>query len=763
MNAYCPACWNHIDDEESPRCPNCGNVELAGGGWPRDSLLGQVVDGNKYEVRRILGSGGFGRVYEVHHTLIGRRLAMKVLKPEVTGNPAYERSFMQEVAALMEIRHENLVAFHEVGRLDDGRLFLLMELVEGKSLWQRVAAPHSLLSPQRCIAVCQQVAAALGAAHQCGVLHRDLKPDNVLLDADGGVRVIDFGISKVLGPSTSAQQLSRVVGTPIWMAPEQFEPGNTIDARLDLYQLGALAHFLLTGHPPYRPLDTENSTAAMMAIVSQQQKRKRSSGPAPSLLRPELKEIAPKLDALTATLLSTQPDRRPGTSTQVLQLLAAAAEDVRGEGVEGRVVVGVHRPAVPARGVRRALQPPARPADDARTDGPRFWPRVFAVAGGVVVIALLAFLATRPWNNEAPSAPEGPPPTVDLRSLAFDAPPFRAVRPDVRAATPLRDMTVTYRGKFAVVAPARGPVFLWDIAAHRSPGTIPVSGVQHLAAAPDRSAVAVVANGDVEVWSLDGGGLLERRPFQGALQAIALGPGARMAAADKNQLLVSDGEGDWRRYDGHKRDIVTVAVHPDGNWIATGSRDNTVRVVEASTGALAAEFTGHTDNVSVVAFSPDGQLLATGSWDHTVTLVQTDTWKATRLAAADKGAITALAWSKDSKQLLAGGRNGTLTLWSRDGSKTRTLSPSDHPVLGVGWSADGRMVIASDALLEIDTDAAGWQRTWLRGADWASIAHTGRFDCVADGCGLLEYELADGSNVATDTYAVGRLRGFAPN
>jgi eukaryotic-like serine/threonine-protein kinase len=759
MNAYCPACWILIPDEDSPRCEGCGNVELSGGGWPRDGLLGEVVDGNKYEVRRILGTGGFGRVYEVTHTLIGRRLAMKVLKPEVTGNPEYERGFMQEVAALMEIQHENLVSFHDVGRLDNGRLFLLMELVDGKSLWHQVSAPHRLLTPARAVEVCTQILAALNAAHRCKVLHRDLKPDNVLIDADGRVRVIDFGISKVLGPNSSAQEISRVVGTPRWMAPEQFEPGRAVDARLDLYALGALCHFLLTGHPPYRPLETDNTVAALMAIASQQQKRRRSAGPAPSLLRPQLREVAPSLDALVAKLLSTDPDRRPDSAYEVQQLLDAAGGEVRrivarevGGGAKPRGAASVGRPSP------KAARAPKAPAPIQATGKSKILPRAVALAAGIAVVAGLAWLAAQPWGSPA-DAPAKPDAVVDFASLQFDAPPFRAIAPDRAAASLLRHMAVTHDGATAVVALAHGPVFLWDLAAHKSAGTLPMSGARQVAAAPDQRAVALFVRGALEIVHLDDESVSARRPYPRTLHPIALGPELLVAGAAQTELAISAADGRWRTVSGHSRDIVSIAIHPTGRWIATGSRDNTVRVVEATTGETVATLTNFTDNMAAVAFSPDGTQLATGSWDQTVSWIDVATWKPTAQQVGHADAVTTLAWSSDSSHLVSGGRNGTVMLWTRTGSAVATVSPSSDPILGVGWTQAGQLVAASDTILEMAAVGKPWRRTWLRGTDWASLAHTGRFDCTGEGCALLEYELVDGSRVNTETFAVGRLRG----
>ncbi|MEO1271295.1 MAG: protein kinase, partial [Myxococcota bacterium] len=315
MLNYCPNCMATIMDNTAAQCTTCGGTGLPGGVWPQDQWLGEEVDGGRYTVTRLLGRGGFGQVYEVHHTLVeGRVLAMKMLNEIASGDPTREQEFLNEIKILMTLEHPHVVKCYEAGRLGDGALFVLMEKIDGQELGSVVYEPDHLYSPEQTIRMGLQIASALGAAHGQGLLHRDLKPANILVLDSGDIRVVDFGIAKILGPEPKGQ-LSQVIGTPLYMAPEQFTKGADVDGRLDIYQLGAVLHFALTGQPPY-PLGS--ALSGIVQLISAQQSRVGRPGPSPSEVRPRLSDQAPMLDALVADMLSTDIHMRP-ESTQVVE------------------------------------------------------------------------------------------------------------------------------------------------------------------------------------------------------------------------------------------------------------------------------------------------------------------------------------------------------------------------------------------------------------------------------------------------------------
>ncbi|MEL6178680.1 MAG: bifunctional serine/threonine-protein kinase/formylglycine-generating enzyme family protein, partial [Myxococcota bacterium] len=322
-------CYANIEDRSLNVCPECEEPCRRGGGWPEDRWLGEVVDGGKYRVERLLGSGGFSNVYRVRHTALEERVfAMKVLNQAAMDNPQCEDLFINESKLLLGFDHPHIVKFHEVGWLEHGPAFALMELLIGKDLHKVLSEEQGPLPAERVARIGAQIASALEAAHERGVLHRDLKPENVLLLSNDEVRVIDFGIAKVLGVGASGGQLSQFIGTPIYMAPEQFDVGSEIDGRLDIYQLGGVLFTLLTCETPYDPRGPDGTLAGVLDIARQQDARADQIGPRPSERIPNLALYAPTLDTLIGEMLSTKPDMRPLSATEVRERLEASLEHI---------------------------------------------------------------------------------------------------------------------------------------------------------------------------------------------------------------------------------------------------------------------------------------------------------------------------------------------------------------------------------------------------------------------------------------------------
>ncbi len=327
MQPYCPECNSSVVSEDMLICKSCNAVRPPFG-WPTDQLLGGLVDGGRYQVERRIGAGGFGAVYEVTHTLVQQKRAMKVMDQQLIGTPEVQRRFIDEWDILDKIKHPNIVRCFEIGVLPESRQpFMLLELLKGHNLfdevWPRGNTIPNRIDPVRASRLGWQIASALHTSHTKGLLHRDLKPDNVLLVTDEHgqeqAKVIDFGIAKILGAGTVDRKTSRIVGTPEYMAPEQFSPGKELDGRLDLWQLGAVLFFIITGWPPYTA-DDDDPFAVYRAM-----REREGQGPQPSEQYPPMARY-PGLDAFIGSLLSTDPDDRPESSVVALDHISALFE-----------------------------------------------------------------------------------------------------------------------------------------------------------------------------------------------------------------------------------------------------------------------------------------------------------------------------------------------------------------------------------------------------------------------------------------------------
>jgi serine/threonine-protein kinase len=210
-----------------------------------------------YHLKRLLGAGGMGEVYLAEHGLLRRPCAVKLIRPERTGDPYFLRRFEREVQAMATLTHPNTVEVYDYGHAADGTFYYAMEYLPGLDLEQLVTR-HGPVAPGRAIHLLRQVCGALAEAHAIGLIHRDIKPSNVLNCARGGqhdvAKLLDFGLARRLDPGKDSVKLTQagtIAGTPAYMSPEQAAGGNDLDARSDIYSLGAVAYFLLTGQPPF--------------------------------------------------------------------------------------------------------------------------------------------------------------------------------------------------------------------------------------------------------------------------------------------------------------------------------------------------------------------------------------------------------------------------------------------------------------------------------------------------------------------------------
>lgn len=266
MAKVCMMCGGTFPDTTT-FCPKDGSALRAA--VPVDDLIGEVFC-DRYVVTDLLGEGGMGAVYAARDVRLPQQVAIKVLREQGMADPSVIARFRQEAEAASRINHDRVARVTDFGFMNDGRAYLVMEYVGGRTLKQMVTE----LGPLEAGVVSRivtMVAEGLDAAHRLGIVHRDLKPDNIMVldDAGGGVRVkvLDFGIAKVLqGGEESGGQTKTgfVIGTPMWMSPEQIL-GETLDGRSDVYSLALVAYFMLTGH---RAFESTTAEAEMMARLA---------------------------------------------------------------------------------------------------------------------------------------------------------------------------------------------------------------------------------------------------------------------------------------------------------------------------------------------------------------------------------------------------------------------------------------------------------------------------------------------------------------
>jgi serine/threonine-protein kinase len=393
-------------------------------------MIGETF-GN-YRVTELIGEGGMGVVYLAEHPAIGRRAAVKILRPGLTDNPEITRRFFNEARAANAIRHPGIVEVFDCGTLASGASYIVMELLEGENLATRLRRVGRMRHPEaRRIAA--QTASALAAAHAAGIVHRDLKPDNLFLvpdDRDAAlemVKVLDFGIAKLGQQGSNINSVrtrtGSVMGTPAYMSPEQCRGTREIDHRTDIYALGVILFEMLCGRPPFV---SEGFGEMVHLHIS-------APPPAPRTIEPTVPE---DLERLILWCLAKEPDERISTMTDVHAALT------------GRPTPPARVTAPTARTPRPAAAPPtpttftqagtgALATDVTPRSRGRKVPAIVAGALAIVAVAALTRGSWMPRSSDtvtvAPATTAAANPTP-ATAAATQAPPAKAAPATVTAA-----------------------------------------------------------------------------------------------------------------------------------------------------------------------------------------------------------------------------------------------------------------------------------------------------------------------------------------
>jgi len=443
-------------------------------------VIGETV--GSYRITEQVSIGGMGTVYRAEHLLIGKPAAVKVLHPELRSNPEAVSRFFNEAKATTQIRHPGIVEIFDFGQMPSGDGYIIMEFLEGGSLASLL--DEGTLDERRAASIMRGVCSALAAAHGMGVIHRDLKPDNVFVcpdpDAPSGERtkILDFGIAKLEsvplgGPNATKSGI--VMGTPTYMSPEQCRGAGEIDLRADLYSIGCMLYEMVCGAPPF-VCEGPGELIAMHLFVPPEPPSKR----APSL--------SPQAEQLILELLDKDPAKRPQTAAELNRRLKAIVNsglDTPATGVQTTLEIPVLTPPLPtARTTATTMSGAASESLDVVEDArpSRKW--LYAGAGAVALAILIAVMTAAGGGRDDESAPRAASPVespVPASPAPVAAPPVAlppvAPPPVVVPAPPADIVTPVVVAKPKPTVPPRRPL------ATRSPPVAP-----HRPAKPDTSA-----------------------------------------------------------------------------------------------------------------------------------------------------------------------------------------------------------------------------------------------------------------------------------
>lgn len=355
---HCPTCGRHYGPGVKI-CPHDNSLLQADdtviGDTPVDPLIGLTLD-HKYRLEERLGVGGMGTVYRARHVLIDRPVAVKVLNQRFVEDEAARIRFHREAKAAGRLQHTNAVTVTDFGQTNDGYVYIVMELLLGRTL-QNVLAKEAPLDPARAVALMLQVADAVAAAHEAGIIHRDLKPANIFIvqraDVPAVVKVLDFGIAKLAAESLDEDDqtltvIGAMIGTPRYMSPEQCD-GAELTPASDVYSLGVILYEMLTGTVPF-----SGSTPLAIAM--------RHASEIPRSPREIVASIPEDLERVVLHALEKKPEDRPTNASEFRQELFETAErlglenaavtsapdlealrDIGTESPSGRLVIDISR------------------------------------------------------------------------------------------------------------------------------------------------------------------------------------------------------------------------------------------------------------------------------------------------------------------------------------------------------------------------------------------------------------------------------------
>jgi tRNA A-37 threonylcarbamoyl transferase component Bud32 len=331
-------------------------------------MVGEILSG-RYELEELVGTGGMSSVYRAHDRLLDRKVALKVLHEQYTQDADYVERFRHEARSVASLSHPNVVTVIDRGE-HEGRQFIVFEYVEGENL-KRLIERRGPAPVATALELAIQIARGLSFAHQQGLVHRDVKPQNVLLNGDGQAKVTDFGIARSLDVQHGMTQTGTVLGTSDYIAPEQAQ-GQRVDEHTDIYSLGVVLYELLTNEVPY---PGENFVAVAMRHINEP----------PPPIRDKRPDVSPRLEAAVQCAMAKRPEDRFDTMADFCRELEANLQEAQG------TVVMAPPPQVRRAGSQRA--------------GPNPWPIVLALLVLIVIGGVIAYLAITRDHGTPTSTP----------------------------------------------------------------------------------------------------------------------------------------------------------------------------------------------------------------------------------------------------------------------------------------------------------------------------------------------------------------------
>lgn len=685
-------------DQASSQSSELPTIHVTGELNARGSLVlpdGSFPQLGNYRLIQRIAEGGFAEVYLGEHVYLNTFAAIKVIHTYLDQHDLEE--FRREASIVARLRHPHIISVHDFD-VKDGRPFLVMDYAPHGTLRQRHPR-GSRLSPATILPYLKQVAEGLQYAHDLRFIHRDVKPENMLIDERDMILLSDFGIALV--SSTHSHSDHEVVGTISYMAPEQLQ-GKPVLAS-DQYSLGVVLYEWLSGERPFK--GSLGEVAAQHVNTPPLPLTERVPGLPFPLEEVVMRALAKSPAERFSTVMELAHAFESSLPSRPLHLFPSGALRSLSQetGADPYTPTVLAKPPVPR----------DMPAEERQRQ--MVLPRRIILAGlaGLASLGLAGGFTT--WFVAAHRQIQSPPPSPTVRPRSTPIPrgtlfhTYRGHHDSVLGVASSSD------GAYVASASKDMTVQVWDTATggnHAAAYTGHTDAVTSVAWSPDeKHVVSGSIDKTARVWNTaDGSTLFSYTNHSDAINAVGWSPdGARVASGSTDKTVqvwaFADGSGAFS-YTGHSDAVYALSWSPDGSRVASGSADSTVHVWNAADGSQPVTFSLHSAAVFAVAWSPDGALIASGGADKTVRVWQPD-GTPVYIYGGHTNQVSGLAWSPDGKFIASAGQDGTVQVWSaRDGSSPYTYTGHAAAVNAVTWlPAPGTLVVSGSA----DTTVEIWQ------------------------------------------------------
>jgi WD40 repeat protein len=673
----------------------------------------------RYEIKEQLGRGGMSTVYLAYDPRFKRQVAIKILPRELLlDDPQFRARFEREAETIAALEHPAIVPVYDFGE-EDGQPYLVMRLMTGGSLSERIA--EGPLPAPEVARILKRIGSALDRAHEGGVIHRDLKPGNILFDRYGEAFLADFGIARLSQGSGTLTGTGGMVGTPAYMSPEQIR-GSQLDGRTDVYALGIIVFEMLTGKKPY-----DADTPAMMLV-------KQITEPMPRVLEVN-PDLPPGLEYVITRATAKEAVDRFDKAGELAETLASA---VSGTTFEMPPTISGAPPVAAMAVAAAAVTPPPEPLP-----APSFFRRapvwVWALAGAAILLlcgcGLLAAARAGSLQREGTARQTvtasiaSATQTVSyaiVQSEATTETSAEAIIPAEATAAISEAVPTTETATMTETAPVTetavsNPITPDNITQMAALQQLGRGTVYAAVLSPDGQRLALGSS--LGTWIYDAHTLEPLQLLQGhdnRVSAVAWAPDGRQLASaswDGTIRLWDVATGEQLGMISTDGQLLSLAWSPDGTTLASTTWGSPIELWDPTTGQNVGELAGNEGSISRLAWSPDGTRLVASDetsematlrlWDMTAGVADTAAATAVLPLGID-GGIANFTWSADSSRFISSGyQDGTARVWGADGSEQLVLTAHEYGTYDAAWSPDGTQILTVGG----DNDVRAWDAT----------------------------------------------------